>query len=215
MKFIVVTIDYFTKWAEEKPLATIMVKNITKFLWKNIVCRFRIPHSIILDNEKQFDSEYYWEWCAELRIQVKYSSSEYPQANRQVEATSKSLLGILKKKLMDQKLEWAEELPGVLWFYKTTVKTTTRETPYALAYESEAVALVEVRLPTYRTHHFNLPQNDRALEEHLDLLDEEREEDEIKTILNKRKTELYFNKRVKPKTFKVGDLVLKKTWVTT
>lgn len=59
MKFVVVAMDYFTKWVEAEALATIAANNITCFLWKMIICRFDIPHTIISDNGRQFDSEHY------------------------------------------------------------------------------------------------------------------------------------------------------------
>lgn len=78
VKHIIVVIDYFTKWVEAEPFATITAKVITKFLWKNIVCRFGIPYSIISNNEKQFDSKHYKKWYRELGIQAKYSSLGHP-----------------------------------------------------------------------------------------------------------------------------------------
>jgi hypothetical protein len=67
-KFLVVAVDYFTKWAEAEALAAITTTNITSFLWKSVVCRFRIPHAFVTDNEKQFDCEPFRKWCSELRI---------------------------------------------------------------------------------------------------------------------------------------------------
>lgn len=58
------------------------------------------------------------------------------------------------------------------------------------------------------------PENDKALKEHLDLLDKEREAVEVRMILEKRSTEHYFNKRVRPRTFKIGDIVLRESRVT-
>ena len=55
LKFLVVGIDYFTKWVEAKPLATIMEKNVCSFIWKSIICQFGIPMVLISDNGKQFD----------------------------------------------------------------------------------------------------------------------------------------------------------------
>lgn len=80
-------------------------KAIIKFLWKNIICRFEIPHSIKSNNRKQFDSDYYKGWCKEMGIQTKYSSPSHPQANRQADSSNKSLLDILKKKLIESKVE--------------------------------------------------------------------------------------------------------------
>ena len=56
VKFLLVAIDYFTKWVEAKALSTITEAKIQNFVWKNIVCRFRIPWTIISDNRRQFDS---------------------------------------------------------------------------------------------------------------------------------------------------------------
>ena len=55
MKFLLVAIDY-TKWVEAKALATIIEAKVQNFVWKNIVCRFGIPRTIISDNGRQFDS---------------------------------------------------------------------------------------------------------------------------------------------------------------
>nr|KYP70058.1 Gypsy retrotransposon integrase-like protein 1 [Cajanus cajan] len=57
LKFLLVAIDYFTKWIEACPLAKITTENVRKFTWKNIVCRFGIPHTIITDNGRQFIAE--------------------------------------------------------------------------------------------------------------------------------------------------------------
>ena len=49
--------DYFTKWVEAKPLANIRDVNAKRFIWRNIVTRFEIPHTLILDDGLQFDSK--------------------------------------------------------------------------------------------------------------------------------------------------------------
>jgi transposase InsO family protein len=96
-KFLVVVVDYFTKWAESEALPTITTEAITKFLWKSIVCRYEIPHAFVTDNGKQFDCGPFQKWCAELHIRNYYSTPVYPQANGQVEATNKTLGKTLKK----------------------------------------------------------------------------------------------------------------------
>jgi transposase InsO family protein len=102
-KFVVVVVDYFTKWAEAEALAAITTDNVTKFLWKSIVCRFGIPHALVTDNEKQFVCAHFQKWCSELRIRNNYSTPTFPQSNGQVEATNKTLVQILKKKLGQKK----------------------------------------------------------------------------------------------------------------
>lgn len=103
MRFLVVAIDYFTKWVEAEPLAKITKKNICDFTWKSIVCRFGIPCIIIIDNGKQFDNAQYREFCAELGIKNHFSFPTHPQANDQVEVTNRMLLRIIKKRLESSK----------------------------------------------------------------------------------------------------------------
>ena len=90
---------YFSKWIEAEAFASIKDKDVTQFIWKNIVCRFSIPRSIVLDNGPQFDSRAYRNFCQELKIKNLYSTSLYPQSNGQAEASNKTLLISLKKRL--------------------------------------------------------------------------------------------------------------------
>ena len=81
MKFLVVGIDYFTKWVEAEPLATITEKNVRGFVWKTIICRFGIPRVFIFDNGRQFNNSPFREFCEKLGIHNHYSSLEHLQAN--------------------------------------------------------------------------------------------------------------------------------------
>ncbi|XP_058092428.1 uncharacterized protein LOC131238850 [Magnolia sinica] len=90
-KFAIVAVDYFTKWVEAEPLAKITKQKVTDFVWKNIICRFGIPHTIVSDNGKQFDNKQHQEMCKNLGIHNVYSSPRHHQENGQVEArTTKS-----------------------------------------------------------------------------------------------------------------------------
>ena len=114
MKFLLVAIDYFTKWVEAKALATITKAKVQNFVWKNIVCRFGIPRTIISDNGRQFDSRAFRSFCSNLGIKNKYSSPGHPQANEQTKVTNRSLLRLIKSRLVGAKGAWPEELPNVL-----------------------------------------------------------------------------------------------------
>ena len=81
VKFLPVAIDYFTKWIEAEPLAIITESKIQNFIWKNIVCRFGIPRTIISNNGWQFDSQNFREFYAKLGIKNHNSSPGHPQAN--------------------------------------------------------------------------------------------------------------------------------------
>ena len=88
LKFLVVGIDYFTKWVEAKPLATIMEKNVHSFIWKSIICQYGLPRVIVFDNGKQFDNDAFRNFCNQLGIKNHYSSLAHPQANGQVKVTN-------------------------------------------------------------------------------------------------------------------------------
>ena len=74
VKFLLVAIDYFTKWVEAEALATITEAKIRSFVWKNIICRFGIPMTIILDNGRQFDNQGFKDFCSNLCIRNQLSS---------------------------------------------------------------------------------------------------------------------------------------------
>jgi hypothetical protein len=102
-RFLVVAVDYFTKWAEAEALASITTGSITNFLWRSIICQFGIPYMLVTNNGKQFDCELFQKWSADLQICNYYSTPIHPPANEQVEATNKTLLGTFKKKLKKKK----------------------------------------------------------------------------------------------------------------
>jgi hypothetical protein len=93
-----------------------------------------------------------------------------------VEATNKTLIQVLKKKLGWKKGAWVEYLPKVLWSYRMMAKTATGETPFALTYGMEAMIPVEVGSPSFRVTHYNPGLNEEGINLHLDLLHERRED---------------------------------------
>ena len=102
---------------EAEALATITKKNIRSFVWRNIICKFRIPRVLVSDNRKQFDNSAFRDFCSELGIKNHYSSPAHPQANGQVKVTNRSLLKIIKTQLKGAKGIWPNELPNILWAY--------------------------------------------------------------------------------------------------
>lgn len=102
------------------------------------------------------------------------SSPAHPQANGQVETINKIIKRGLKTKLEALKGHWAKDLPEVLWSYRTTTRVATGETLFSLAFGSEAVIPVEIRLPTRRVENFDQQANDEALLLNLDLIEEKR-----------------------------------------
>ena len=113
-KLLLVAIDYFNKWIEADAYASIKDRDVTRFIWRNIICRFSISRSIISNNGPQFDSQVYRKFCQELKIRNLYFTPKYPQSNGQAKASNKTLLTALKKRLYSAKGKWVEELSEVL-----------------------------------------------------------------------------------------------------
>ena len=78
VRFLLITIDYFMKWVKAEALITITEAKVQNFVWKNIVCRFGIPRTIILDNGRQINSHGFKSFCSSLGIKNKYSSPGHP-----------------------------------------------------------------------------------------------------------------------------------------
>ena len=174
-KFLLVDTDYFTKWVEAKPLDNIRDVDAKRFIWKNIVTRFGVPHVLISDNGLQFDSKMFRKYCGELGITNRYSTPVYLQGNRQAKAVNKVIVSGLKKRLDDAKGKWVEELPHVLWTYRTTPRRSTGETPFSMTYGAKAVIPLETGFLMTRTSSFNPKDNDKQLTRNLDLIEEKRE----------------------------------------
>ena len=143
---MLVAVDYFTKWAKAEALANIRDVDVKKFVWKNIVTRFGVPNTFVSDNGVQFDSRAFRDFCRDLGIINRYFTPAYPQSNGQAEAVNKTILSGLKKRLDSAKGNWAEELPNVLWTYRTTPCRSTRETLFSLTFRAKVVIPVEVNL---------------------------------------------------------------------
>ena len=160
--------NYFTKWVEAEPLAHIRDMDTKRFVWKNIVTRFGILHTLISDNGLQFDSKAFRRYCCDLGIKNRYSTPTYPQGNGQAKVVNKVIVSGLKKRLDDAKGKWVEELSHVLWTYRTIPRRSTRETPYSMTYGAEAVIPLKTGFPTLRTSSFTPNNNDGLLEKSLD-----------------------------------------------
>nr|GEX71272.1 reverse transcriptase domain-containing protein [Tanacetum cinerariifolium] len=136
VKFLIIAVDYFTKWIKAKPVATITRSQVKKFVWDNIVCRFGLLGEIISDNRKQFNDNPFMDWCENLNI-----------------------------------------------------KQSNGDTPFSLAYGTEAVIPVEIGMPSIRCAEVNQAKNDKELLLNLDILEERRDKAAVREARNKAKME--------------------------
>ncbi|GJY15976.1 reverse transcriptase domain-containing protein [Tanacetum coccineum] len=207
VKFLIIAMDYFTKWIEAKAVVTIIGSQVKKFVWDNIVCRFGLPGEIVSDNSKQFSDNPFKDWCEKFNIIQRFASVKHPQFNGLVERANRSLDEGIKARLGEGNKNWIEEIPHVLWAHRTMIKSSHSDTPFSLTYGTEAVIPAEIRMLTYRTTVVDAVHNDEELRLNLDLLEERRERAAIREAKAKLKMKKYYNARVRGVTFRPGDFV--------
>ena len=110
---------------------------------------------------------------------------------------------------------WPNELPGVLWAYRTTVRTPTWETPVKLVYGSEAVIPAEVHIANHRVMKYQDEDNEEQIRLNLDLINEVRMDEKQWIARYKNLMARQYGAMVKPRRFNIGDLVLKKVSLAT
>ncbi|GKC69258.1 reverse transcriptase domain-containing protein, partial [Tanacetum coccineum] len=113
----------------------------------------------------------------------------------------------IKTRLDKGSKDWVEEIPHVLWVYRTMIKSSNGDTSFSLTYEMKAVIPAEIGMPTLRTAEIDMIQNDEALKLNLDLLEEKREKAALREARSKAKMEKYYNSKVHSISFKPGDLM--------
>ncbi|KAL9224714.1 hypothetical protein vseg_000724 [Gypsophila vaccaria] len=208
--FILVAIDYFTKWVEAASFRTLGAKEVAKFIQNNIICRYGVPHELISDQGTHFRGEVE-PLLIKYKIQHHKSSPYRPQTNGAVEAANKTIVTILEK-MTENHRDWPNKIPLALWGYRTTIRTPTGMTPYFLTYGMEAVQLVEVEIPSLRIMmESQIPETEWLQEryEQLIMLDERRLNALSTVQMYQARIQRAFNKKVKTRNIKVGDLVLK------
>ncbi|XP_071727782.1 uncharacterized protein [Rutidosis leptorrhynchoides] len=92
VKFLIVAIDYFTKWVEAKAVRTITGVQVRNFVWECIVCRFGIPRELVIDNGAHIAKDPFKTWCTDLNIIQKFTSVAHPQANGLCEVTNRDIV---------------------------------------------------------------------------------------------------------------------------
>ncbi|GKV49432.1 hypothetical protein SLEP1_g56182 [Rubroshorea leprosula] len=175
---------------------------------QSYVKKFGIPKQIIANNDPQFRAAALRSFCDDYGIELALTSVYAPQSNGQAESANKIVLRGLKTCVLAAHSNWVDELNKVLWSCRTTLSSTTGETPFSLAYGAEAVILVKVELPSDRVGQHDDPSNEQFLRENLDLVEEVREMSRIRNMAYQGRVAKLYNKRVQAHQFQVGDLVV-------
>ena len=142
-RFILFVIDYFTKWVEAASYASVTRSVVVRFIKKEIICRYGLPRKTITDNATNLNNKMMKEMCEDFRIQHHNSTPYRPKMNGVVKVANKNIKKIVQKMTMSYR-DWHEMLPFVLHGYRTSVRTSTRATPFSLVYGMEVVLPFEV-----------------------------------------------------------------------
>jgi hypothetical protein len=180
--FTVITVEYFTKRIEAKPLTNVSSATIKKSFWQNIICRYGVPRHIAVDNAKYIDNAMFKEFCQQISMKVAFTSV-YPLQSNGVVKKANSLIFQAMKKILEgeKKGKWVKVMPMVVWSHNTTVCRATNFTPFRLMYGTEAMLPEEVKHQSLRVAVESTPCPSEAEEK--DML----ESDRLKAVTNLEK----------------------------
>ncbi|MCO5574147.1 hypothetical protein L7F22_027927 [Adiantum nelumboides] len=148
--YILVAIDYMTKWVEAQSVSRVTERTVSKFVYSHICCRFGAPQEIISDHGPRFREGLLTRVCEEMKVKHQHATPYYPQSNGAVEKANGIITRILRKMVESQEKHWDRFLDGALWAYRTTYKCATGFTPFHLVYGQEALQPIELEIPTIR-----------------------------------------------------------------
>ncbi|GKU86461.1 hypothetical protein SLEP1_g981 [Rubroshorea leprosula] len=148
--FIIVATDYFTKWVEAKPIKKVDQSDVIKFIKEDIIRRFGLPKTITTDQGTVFVSHQVEAFAKEMGFRLLNSTPHYAHANGQAEASNKVVINLLEKMVDDNPRRWQELLSETLWAYRTSQRSSTKMTPFALTYGHDAVLPMELTAKSLR-----------------------------------------------------------------
>ncbi|XP_015971350.1 uncharacterized protein LOC107494829 [Arachis duranensis] len=211
-KFILVTIDYFTKWVEAISLIEVGQSEIIDFIEEHIIHQFEIPQTLSTDQGTMFTGQQIKNFAASRSINIITSTPYYAQANGQVEVADKILISLIKKHIRNKPRMWHETLSQVFWAYQNSPRGSTGTSPYKLVYGHDAMLPLEINLNTLRISKQNdLPVDDywNAMFDELNELDSERILALENMVRQKESIARSYNRRIREKYFNIEELVLK------
>ncbi|GJS17489.1 reverse transcriptase domain-containing protein [Tanacetum coccineum] len=209
-KYILVAVDYLSKWVEAKALPTNDARVVCKFL-KSLFARFGAPRAIISDRGTHFCNDQFAKVMLKYGVTHRLSTAYHPQTSGQVEVSNRGLKRILERTVGENRASWSDKLDDALWAFRTAYKTPIGCTPYKLVYGKACHLPIELEHKAYwalKHTNFDLKTAGDHRKVQLNELNELRDEAYENSLIYKEKTKRIHDSKIKNRVFNVGDRVL-------
>nr|GEX77944.1 reverse transcriptase domain-containing protein [Tanacetum cinerariifolium] len=209
-RYILVAVDYLSKWVEAKVLPTNDARVVVKIL-KSLFPRFRTPRAIISNRGTHFCNDKFAKVMSKYGVTHRLATAYHPQTSGQVEVSNRGLKRILERTVRENRTSWFEKLEDALWAFRTTYMTDIGCTPYKLVYGKSCHLPIELEHKAYwalKHVNFDLKTMGDHRKLQLNELNELQDQAYKKSLIYKEKTKKIRDSKIKNRIFNVGDRVL-------